>query len=201
VLSVTTLNAATLTSDSQLQNNTLITDLQDFLWQHPDFMQLLECLGKDREVGGLVRDLKTTFEALAELYAQLNSSDPDVEALQHTQAKFRSAVRTFADNSMPPCAYRMKFYDHAWLDHVVSQTKELRELHMSLALLSSKFLEANNKCVKAVLRRLSGGGTRKANMSHLPLVQGFLKCGACSYVVRHTQLYPSFAALVEDEYE
>jgi DNA mismatch repair ATPase MutS len=102
VLSVTTLNAATLTSDSQLQNNTLITDLQDMLWQPPDFMQLLECWVKDREVGGLVHDLKTTFEALAELYAQLNSSDLDVEVLQHTQAKFRSAVRTFADNSMPP---------------------------------------------------------------------------------------------------
>jgi hypothetical protein len=82
----------------------------------------------------------------------------------------------------------------------VNQTKELRELHMSLALLSSKFLEANNKCVKAVLRRLPGGGTHKANMSHLPLVQGFLMCIACSYVVRRTQLYPSFAAL-EDEYE
>jgi predicted metal-dependent enzyme (double-stranded beta helix superfamily) len=102
VLSVTTLNAATLISDSQLQNKTLITDLQDLLLQHPDFMQLLECLGKDREVGGLVRDLKTTFEALAELYAQLNSSDPDVEVLQHTQAKFRLAVRTFADHA-PLC--------------------------------------------------------------------------------------------------
>jgi hypothetical protein len=27
------------------------------------------------------------------------------------------------------------------------------------------------------------------------LVQGFLKCIACSYVVRHTLLYPSFAGL------
>jgi hypothetical protein len=41
----------------------------------------------------------TTFAALAEPYAQLNSSDPDVEALQHTQANFRSAVRTLAGNS------------------------------------------------------------------------------------------------------
>jgi hypothetical protein len=83
----------------------------------------------------------------------------------------------------------------------VNQTKELTELHMSLDLLSSKFLETNNKLVKAVLRRLPGGGTHRANMSHLPLVQGFLQYVACSYVVRHTQLYPSFAALVEDEDE
>jgi hypothetical protein len=95
----------------------------------------------------------------------------------------------------------MKFYDRAWLDHVVNQTKELTELHMSLALLYSKFLEANNKFVKAVLRRLPGGGTRRANRSQMPLVEGFLKCFACSYVVGHTQRYTSFAALVEDEDE
>jgi hypothetical protein len=148
-----------------------------------------------------VHGLKAILAALAELYAQLNSSDPDVEVLQHTVAKCRLAVRTFTDNSMPPCAYRMKFYDHAWLDHIVNQTKELTELHMSLALLSSKFLEAHNKFAKAVLRRLPGWGTCRANMSHLPLVQCFLKCVACSYVVRHTQLYPSFASLVEDEDE
>jgi hypothetical protein len=64
--------------------------------------------------------------------------------------------------------YRMKFYDHAWLDHVVNQSKALTELHMSLDLLSSKFLEANYKFVKAVLRRLPDGGMRRANRSHLP---------------------------------
>jgi DNA mismatch repair ATPase MutS len=66
------LNAATLTPDSQLQNNTLVNNLQGLLWQHSDFMRLLERLEKDREMVGLVRDLKTTFAALAELYAQLN---------------------------------------------------------------------------------------------------------------------------------
>jgi hypothetical protein len=67
-------------------------------------MPQLERLENDREVGYLVRDLKAMFAALAELYVQLNSSEPDVEVLQHTFAKFRSAVRTFTDNSMPPCA-------------------------------------------------------------------------------------------------
>jgi hypothetical protein len=95
----------------------------------------------------------------------------------------------------------MKFYYHAWLDHKVNQTKELTELHMSLGMLFSELLEANNKFAKAVLRRLPGGGMRKAKMSYLPLVHGFLKCIACSYVVRHTQPYPSLEALGEDEYE
>jgi hypothetical protein len=87
----------------------------------------------------------------AELYVQLKSSDPDVEVVQHTVAKFRSAVCAFTHR--PPCAYRMKFYDHAWLEHVVNQTKELTELLMSLALLSSKFLEANNRFERLGLHR------------------------------------------------
>jgi hypothetical protein len=53
-------------------------------------------LGKGREAGCLVRDLKTIFEALAELYAQLISSGPGVEILQHMEAKFGAAFRTFA---------------------------------------------------------------------------------------------------------
>jgi hypothetical protein len=76
-------------------------------------MPQLERLENDREVGYLVRDFKAIFAVLAELYAQLNSSEPDVEALQHTVTIFRSAVCTFTDNSMPPCAYCMRFYDNA----------------------------------------------------------------------------------------
>jgi hypothetical protein len=98
--------------------------------QHPDFMPQLERLENDREVGYLVRDLKAIFTALAEIYAQLNSSDLGVEVLQHMVAKFRSAVRTFTDNSMPPCAYRMKLYDHAWLDYVVNHVDDIAALSL-----------------------------------------------------------------------
>jgi hypothetical protein len=94
----------------------MVSNLQDLLWQHPDFMPLLARLENETEVGCLVRDLKTIFAALAELYAQLNSSDPDVEALKHTESKFRAAFLTLTNNSMPPCAYPMKFYHHAWVD-------------------------------------------------------------------------------------
>jgi hypothetical protein len=74
-------------------------------------MRQLERLVNDREVGYLVRGLKAIFAALAELHAQLNSFESVVEVLQHTVAKFRSAVCTFTDNSMPLCAYCMRFYD------------------------------------------------------------------------------------------
>jgi hypothetical protein len=88
---------------------------------HPEHWQLL------------VRDRSQCVSVFAQgswqcrkLYAQLNFSDPDVEVMKHTQAKFRAAVRTFANNSMPHCACWMNrsyVYDHSWLDHIVNQTK------------------------------------------------------------------------------
>jgi hypothetical protein len=72
---------------------TCFRNLQDLVWQHPDFMRLLERLEQGRDAGysQLVLHLKTIFAALAELYAQLNS--PDIKVLQHAEAKFGAAVR------------------------------------------------------------------------------------------------------------
>jgi hypothetical protein len=78
----------------------------------------------------------------------------------------------------------MKIYDHALMSHVCRQTKKLLPLELSLAVLSSKFLEANKEVAKAVMRRLPGGGVRQPGGEHLPLVQGFKRCHAVSCVVR-----------------
>jgi hypothetical protein len=67
--------------------------------------------------------------------------------------------------------------------HVCRQTKKLLALKLSLDVLSSKFLKANNKVAKAVMRRLPGGGVRQPGGEHLPLVQGFKQCHAVSSVV------------------
>jgi hypothetical protein len=56
------------------------------------------------------------------------------------------------------CRYRLKFYDHAVINHSIDMSKVLKERGPSLAVVSSKFLEANNKVVKAIMRRLPGGG-------------------------------------------
>jgi hypothetical protein len=71
--------------------------------------------------------------------------------------------------------------------------QELLPLKLSLAVLSSNFLEANNKVAKAVMRRLLGGGVRQPGGEHLPLVQRFKWCHGVSCVVWHTQTYPTFA--------
>jgi hypothetical protein len=80
--------------------------------------------------------------------------------------------------------YRIKIYDHALMRHVCRQTKKLLPLKLSIAALSSKFLEANNKVVLAMMRRLPGGGVRQPGGEHLPLVHGFKRCHAVSFFVR-----------------
>jgi hypothetical protein len=40
-------------------------NLQDLLWEDPEFKPLLERLEKDRDVAYMVQDMKTVFAALA----------------------------------------------------------------------------------------------------------------------------------------
>jgi hypothetical protein len=56
---------------------------------------------------------------------------------------------------------------------------------LSLALVSSKFLESNNKVVKAILARFTGSGRHKdGSFALLTLVQGFIRFIATSCVKR-----------------
>ena len=60
--------------------------------------------------------------------------------------------------------------------------------------MSSRFLEANNKNVKAIMRNLPGGGQKRdGTFAHLPLVQG-LKRSVASAAVARRQLYERAAA-------
>jgi hypothetical protein len=148
----------------------------------------------DHEARELIRHLKNVFCALSEVHKQVSSANPSIPALQRARDVFSVSVDVFEKQTTPlPCRYRLKFYDHAVLEHVVPMSKQLKSKGLSLAVVSSKFLEANNKVVKAVMRRLPGGGKRRdGTFAHLPLVQGLKRCIAAGHV-RRQELYKAFA--------
>jgi hypothetical protein len=87
----------------------------------------------------------------------------------------------FYNHPLPPCQAVMKWYEHAILKHMLPQMSRLSAKGMSLAACSSKFLEALNKTLKAIMRKLTGGDWRNDRRqdadpnTRLPVVQGFVK--------------------------
>jgi hypothetical protein len=77
---------------------------------------------------------------------------------------------------VPLCRYRLKFYDHAVIDHVTNTSKLLKMQALSLPVVSRNFLEGNNKVVKAVI-------------GHLPL-RGIPSDGSFAQVVCRAQGCP-----------
>jgi hypothetical protein len=63
-------------------------------------------------------------------------------------------------------------------------SEDLSQQGISLSAVSSKFLEANNKVFKGILRRLPGGGKAHEDCAHLPLVQALQRTIVASRVAR-----------------
>jgi truncated hemoglobin YjbI len=160
---------------------------QDELWGAEPLRSGIEELEGDREVGGLVKDLKRVFEALAIVHREVTVATPNMEALETAVRAFMLNHSTFTDDvCLAPIRYRLKFYDHAIIAHVLEQQRTLLDQGMSLGMVSSKFLEANNKVVKGVMRRLPGGGSQAStSASRMPLVQALKKCIAMGKMGRH----------------
>jgi hypothetical protein len=51
-----------------------------------------------------------------------------------------------------------RFYEHAILEHLSEQITRLRDTGMSLALLQTRYLEANNKVLNGRAKTFPGGG-------------------------------------------
>jgi hypothetical protein len=141
-----------------------------------------------------VTDLQHIFRALSIKHCELHKRNPDLQVMGQARAKFEACSKTLVcEGVLAPFAYKIKFHDNALMRHACMQTEKLLALQLSLAVLSSIFLEANNKVVKAVMRRFPGGDVRRPEGGHLPLVQGFKRCYAASSIVHFTQTYPGFA--------
>jgi hypothetical protein len=142
-------------------------------------------LQEDGKVSHFVIAIKDIFKALSTMHRDITRHTPDLKAMEKVAKQFEESSQEFVcEGVLASFAYRKEFYDHALMRHVCRQTKKLLPLKLSLAVLSSNFLEANNKVAKAVMRRLPGGGVRQPGGEHLPLVQGFKRCHAVSCVVR-----------------
>jgi hypothetical protein len=92
------------------------------LWDTPGpFSTTVQQLEKDDAVGVVVRDLKGVFAALSVVHKQVSIPDPDLDAMQKASQLFasNSCARTFEFGGTPrPCRYRLKFYDHAVINHI-----------------------------------------------------------------------------------
>ena len=167
----------------------------DKVWEAAPLEDGLAALKKRGDSRVIVEHLMCVFSALSIVHKQVSIAQPDLGMLERACDSFKKYMTVFtSENVLKPCAYRMKFYDHAVISHVVKQSSLLAAQGMSLAVVSSKFLEANNKVVEAVMRRLPGGSTKRdGRNSHLPVVQALRRCVASSFVAR-PEAYAAFKA-------
>jgi hypothetical protein len=87
--------------------------------------------------------------------------------------EYRSAFSTFEfelpGTTPKPCFMKHSFYDHVTLDHLVEQTELLHQMGLSHAVLSSRWLESNNRPAKAHTRMLPGGRQVYGGFGRYPL--------------------------------
>jgi hypothetical protein len=123
---------------SQIEN---LFKEQDAIWQRDSLKSAIEALQDDNAVGVYIHDLLKGWKAVKE---------------------YRSAFSTF-ELELPgatpkACLMKRRFYDHATLDHLVEQAERLNQMGLSHAVMSSRWLEGNNRPAKAHARMLPGGG-------------------------------------------
>jgi hypothetical protein len=140
----------------------------DKLWQAEPLRSGLEQLAKDSEVANVIADLLQVFQSLSSVHERLSMPKADTEALKTAVKTFKLNVGTYVFQGIPAtCQYRLKFYDRAILSHVVEMSEDLSRQGISLSAVSRTVLEANNKVLKGILRRLPGGGKAHEDCAHL----------------------------------
>jgi hypothetical protein len=171
----------------------------DLLWGSDPLVHGISNLQADSKVANIMRVLKAVLDTLSEIHRQLSIPEPDLEVLSAAVETLKNQVGTFElHGTRAPCRYRLKFYDHAVMAHVCDMAAVLKANGLSLALVSSKFLDANKTVVKAIMARLPGGGMHKdCSFAHLPLVHGFNRCIATS-LVKRLAVYAELATDLEN---
>jgi hypothetical protein len=143
------------------QIETLFTR-QDEIWQAEPLKSAIEALQSDDTVGVYIRDLLKGWQAVSKIHSLVNTHPAKSEEMKVAVQEYKSALSTF-EFELPgakpkPCFVKRRFYDHATLDHLVKQAERLHLMGLSQALVSSRWLEGNNRPAKVHAKLLTGGG-------------------------------------------
>lgn len=162
----------------------LFTQLRQAATKNDKYIPILE----------FVTTLPVLWDAISTCHAQLNSPAASLNCnkLASGIEQFRDAAYSFVEgksvrNPKPvpkPFRYVLKAYDHILISHMLDEAIKLKRLGLAPVVMSSRFIEANNKNIKAMSRSLPGGGVKIDDNSHLPLVQCFKKLVASNSVER-----------------
>jgi hypothetical protein len=144
---------------SQIEN---LFKEQDAIWQRDPLKSAIEALQDDNAVGVYIRDLLKGWKAVSMLHSLVNTHPSKPAEMKKAVKEYRSAFSTF-EFELPgatpkACLMKRRFYDHATLDHLVEQAERLHQMGFSHGVMSSRWLEGNNRPAKAHARMLPGGG-------------------------------------------
>lgn len=175
------------------------------IWGHPD-MEVLESLVASSLV------YKDIFENLKELWILVGElleclSQPpatlNLERLDRACQGFSKFVQEHfvacKAKSVPEAfSYNWNNYEHIVQEHMYAEAKALKDMGFAPCILSSKYIEATNKFIKAAARRCPGGGKKRQDFSHFPIVQIFKKLSARNKYER-LLMYADFKEMLEQD--
>lgn len=127
------------------------------------------------EVAAFPVHATSVLRGLAVVHRAVDSAAPRMNELEAALPALLASQKWFHEHAWLPVRVSEKFYDHAVRHHLIDQLKRLSEKQLSLASLSSRFLEHLNKTVKKIVAPLHGGGRWCEGGRHLVVVQGFRK--------------------------
>jgi hypothetical protein len=179
----------------------LLFSKQNRLWQHPKLKDALERLKADKEAGEVVKSLLKVWEALSSIHSLVNIHPDDFakaeRRLDSAIKKYKEGLATLEFDrpgaTPKPCQMQRNTYEHVIVDHLMAQTAQLHQKGLSLALMSSRYLEANNKTIMRRYKSMPGGGVkREDSFGNDPLFLTFSHLFEHNFVQRRV-LYKTIA--------
>ena len=144
------------------------------LWEHKDLQPGLCALQSSPAYGHLVDSLLQVFVNVDTILQQVNLPLANNSIVIDAVERFRLHAARLCRPELPRVFFcRWGLYDHCIVHHLVPQMRELANIGLSLAQVSSRSLEACNRPAKRTFASLPGGGQVREGDAHDPAVQTF----------------------------